>query len=261
MRVPAVCRLESYPTVHHLVSTVTGVLRDDADANETSLINFYKTAVAPIANAIVGAITADITNTNNTNGESALGDVIADAQRAYTQSSGAQFAFMNPGGLRTDLDFDNSPAGEPAGDITYRELFNVQPFGNTVNVATLTGADIKQVLEQQFQADQLKVNGGRESQLILGTNEGFSYSYDLSRAYGDRVLADTIRLDGVPIDPAATYRVAMNSFLAAGGDSFAAFTNGTDPVTGPVDVDTAVDFFKNHPSISPPPANHSTRVG
>lgn len=256
-------------------ATNVAVDRAHPDPDVQKIVDYWNARSAVAGNVVVGHITASITRAyngvdkdgkpaENRGGESSLGNLVADAQLAAMQQD--QFgrpviAFMNPGGLRTDLDFENSPAGEPAGDITYRELFNVQPFGNTVNVATLTGADIKQVLEQQFQADQLKVNGGRESQLILGTNEGFSYSYDLTRPYGDRVLSDTIKLDGVTIDPAASYRVAMNSFLAAGGDSFTAFTHGTDPVTGPVDVDTAVDYFKNQSPISPPPANHSTRVG
>jgi 5'-nucleotidase len=151
---------------------------------------------------------------------------------------------MNPGGLRTDIS---------AGDVTYSELFNVQPFGNTVNAITLTGADIKQVLEEQFQKDQ-----ARASQLILGTSEGFSYSFDLARPYGDRVDPCSITLDGQLLDPAGSYRVAANSFLIAGGDSFTGFTKGTDPVTGPVDVDTSVQYFRAHSPVSPPAVGHAT---
>jgi len=255
-------------------ATNVAVDRMHPDPDVQKIVDYWNARSATAGNVVVGHITASITRAygvdkdgkpiENRGGESSLGNLVADAQLAAMQQD--QFgrpviAFMNPGGLRTDLTFANSPAGEPAGDITYRELFDVQPFGNTANAVTLTGAQIKQVLEQQFQADQLKANGGRESQLILGTSEGFSYSYDLSRAYGDRVLADTIKLNGTTIDPAASYRVAANSFLVAGGDSFAAFTGGTDPVTGPVDVDTAVDYFKNRSPIDPPPANHSTRLG
>jgi 5'-nucleotidase len=154
-------------------------------------------------------------------------------------------AFMNPGGLRTDI---------LAGDVTYGELFAVQPFGNTVNATTLTGADIRGVLEQQFQ----NPGGPRASNLRLGTSEGFAYSFDTSQPYGQRVDPATITLDGVVVDPAASYRVVANSFLVGGGDSFTAFTNGTDPATGPVDVDTAVDYFTANSPVVPPAANHGT---
>ena len=127
------------------------VFRDDADASETALINFYKAAVAPIANRVVGSITADITNTNNPAGESALGDVIADAQRAYTLTSGAQFAFMNPGGIRTSLIFNASTGGEAPGQVTFGEAFAVQPFNNLVSTQDMTGQQIKDTLEQSFQ--------------------------------------------------------------------------------------------------------------
>jgi len=155
-------------------------------------------------------------------------------------------AFMNPGGLRTDI---------PAGQTTYKQLFDVQPFGNTVNAITVTGADIKQVLEQQFGADQ-----SRGTQLFLGTSQGLTYHFDPSRAYGDRVDPLSLTLNGTPIDPAARYRVVANSFLVAGGDGFTAFTNGTNPVTGPVDVDTAVTYFAQHSPVPPPAADHTTQT-
>jgi 5'-nucleotidase len=257
-------------------ATNVPVDRQHPDKAVQAIVNYWNARSAVAGNVVVGSITADITRAyggvdangkpiENRGGESSLGNLVADAQLAAMQQDQyghPVIAFMNPGGLRTDLDYEASEGGEQPGEITYRELFNVQPFGNTVNAATLTGADIKQVLEEQFQADQKKADGGRESQLILGTNEGFGYSYDLTRPYGDRVLADTITLNGVTIDPAQSYRVVMNSFLAAGGDSFTAFTSGTDPVTGPVDVDTAVDYFKNHGGpVSPPPADHATQIG
>ena len=119
------------------------------DADTKALIDKYRVAVAPIANRIVGTISADITRTTNAAQETALGDVIADAQLAYTQSTGAQIAFMNPGGIRTDLTYANSPGGEAPGQVTYGEAFAVQPFNNLVTTQTFTGAQIKDVLEQQ----------------------------------------------------------------------------------------------------------------
>ena len=251
-------------------ATNVPVTRSNPDPTVQGIVDYWNGRAAEAGNVVVGSITADITRAyggvdangkpiENRGGESSLGNLVARAQlEAMQQDQYGRpvIAFMNPGGLRTDLDYEAGLGGEQPGQITYRELYNVQPFGNTVNAATLTGAQIAQVLEQQFQADQ---TSGRRTQLILGTSDGFAYDYDLRQPYGQRV--SNITLDGAPLDPDAGYRVAMNSFLAAGGDSFTAFTSGTDPVTGPVDVDTSVAYFGLHSPVSPPPANHATRVG
>jgi 5'-nucleotidase len=143
-----------------------------------------------------------------------------------------------------------------AGDITYGEVFLVEPFGNTVNAITVTGADIKLALEQQFMLDQT-----RKTQLIMGTSEGFTYSYDLSQPFGSRVIAESVKLNGTMIQPGQSYRVVANSFLAGGGDSFTAFKNGTGMTTGPVDVDTLESYVVKHTPLSAPVANHSTKLG
>jgi 5'-nucleotidase, C-terminal domain len=136
------------------------------DAETKAFVDKYRVAVAPIANRIVGSISADITRTANAAQESALGDVIADAQLAYTQSAGAQIAFMNPGGIRTDHTFANSPGGEAPGQVTCGESFAVQPFNNLVTTQTFTGAQIKDVLEQQ------RFPGVSSSPLILQVSAG-----------------------------------------------------------------------------------------
>ena len=191
------------------------------DAETKALVDKYRVAVAPIANRIVGSISADITRTANAAQESALGDVIADAQLAYTQSAGAQIAFMNPGGIRTDLTFANSPGGEAPGQVTYGEAFAVQPFNNLVTTQTFTGAQIKDVLEQQ------RFPVVSSSPLILQVSAGFTYSYDATLPASSRVSDMT--LNGVPIDPAATYRVTTNDFLANGGDGFTTLTARHEP--------------------------------
>jgi 5'-nucleotidase len=225
------------------------------DAAQQALVNEYRTAVAPIANRIVGSITATITRTANPAGESPLGDVIADAQLAYTQTAGAQLALMNPGGIRTDLSFSNSPGGEAPGQVTYGEVFAVQPFNNLVVTQTLTGAQLKDVLEQQFPGFM-----GQTVQRILQPSAGFTFTYDTTRAPGERV--SNIRLNGTPIDPAATYRVTMNNFLADGGDGFTAFTAGTDRVTQDgFDVDALADYIGANSPVAPGPANRVTKAG
>src|SRR3982751_446537 len=142
------------------------------DAKAKKVADKYRTAVAPIANKIVGSITADITRTAGANGESPLGDVIADAQLAWTKSSNAQIALMNPGGIRADFDAEQSSGGEATGQVTYGEAFTAQPFNNLVVTQTFTGAQLKDVLEQQFVGF-----GGQTTQRILQPSAGFTYTY------------------------------------------------------------------------------------
>jgi 5'-nucleotidase len=215
----------------------------------------YRTAVAPIANRVVGRITADIVRDARPNGESPLGDVIADAQLAYTQTAGAQISLMNPGGIRAPLTFANSPGGEPPGDVTYGEVFTVQPFNNLVVTQTFTGAQLEAVLEQQFPGF-----GGQTVERILQPSAGFTYSYNETLPLGDRI--SDMELNGTPIDPAATYRVTTNDFLANGGDGFTNLALGTDRVVAPAfDVDALVAYLGAGAPVAPGPADRITRLG
>ena len=226
-----------------------------ADATLHSLVDKYRTAVAPIANRLVGSITADITRTMSAAGETPLGDVIADAQLAYTQSAGAQLALMNIGGIRQDLIFNESPGGELPGQVTFGEVFAVQPFNNLVTTISMTGAQLDTVLEQQY--------GGFMGQLstrVMQPSAGFTYDTNTSAALGDRV--SNIRLNGTAIDPAATYRVTVNNFLADGGDNFSVFKSGTDRVTqAGFDVDALAQYITAHSPVAPGPANRITKTG
>ena len=211
----------------------------------------YRTAVAPIANKVIGAVTADITNTPVPSGENPLGDVIADGMLAYTQSAGAQIAFMNPGGIRSSLTYANSPGGEAPGQVTYGEAFTVQPFNNLVVTLTYTGAQIKSVLEQQFAGF-----AGQTVTKILQVSNGFTYTYSSSAPLGSKV--SDLKLNGTPIDPSATYRVSTNDFVANGGDGFTNMTAGTDRATAPgFDVDSLAAYLGSAPA-SPGPANRIT---
>jgi 5'-nucleotidase len=214
----------------------------------------YRTAVAPISNRIVGKISSDIVTTAAPSGESPLGDVIADAQLKYTQTSAnAQIAFMNPGGIRASLVYNNSPGGEPAGDVTYGECFTVQPFNNLVVTQTFTGQQIKNVLEQQFVGF-----GGQTVQRILQVSNGFTYTYSASAPAGSKV--SNMAFNGAPISLTATYRVTSNDFLANGGDGFTNLSLGTDRVTAPgFDVDALVAYLGTGP-IAPGPVNRITRI-
>ena len=232
------------------------VTRDVAlDPAETAIVTKYNTAIAPIANRVVGSITSDITRASTGAGESALGDVIADAQLEASQSDGAQLALMNPGGIRADLTYSQISGGEQPREVTYGEAFTVQPFNNLVATEDLTGAQIKTVLEQQFCNAALTAP---RLNVILQPSAGFAYSWDSTQACGSKTSA--LSLNGVPIDPAATYRVTMNNFLADGGDGFPEFTHGTNRVTRGFDVDAFADYLGAHAPVPPGPRNRIARI-
>jgi 5'-nucleotidase len=225
---------------------------DTVDPAAKKLADKYRVAVAPIANRVIGSITADIVRDARPNGESPLGDVIADAQLAYTQSNGAQIALMNPGGIRASLTYAQSSGGEAPGQVTYGEAFTVQPFNNLVVTQTFTGAQLKDVLEQQFVGF-----GGQTTQRILQPSAGFTYSWSASAPAGSKVT--NLALNGTPIDPAAAYRVTTNDFLANGGDGFTNLTAGTDRATAPgFDVDALTAYLGAGTPVAPGPADRIT---
>ena len=174
--------------------------------------------------------------------EHALGNLIADSQLAATRSAGAQIALMNPGGIRADL----VPAAD--GTLTFGQIYSVQPFGNTLITKSFTGAQLLALLRNQF---------GPDRSTIFAASEGFSQT--LAReGEGYRFVSAT--LDGQPIDPQATYRVTMNSFLATGGDGFATFAEGTDAVTGPVDLDATEAYLDGEAVRALPRVNRITII-
>lgn len=227
------------------------------DAAETAIINKYDALSSAIANRVVGSQTATITRTANFAQETPLGDVIADAQLASTSPTdfgGAVVAFMNPGGIRADLVCSVACSPASPAPVTYNQLFTVQPFNNVMTVKTMTGDMIKRLLEQQFTVIAPGIR-------LLQVSHGFTYTYDLTQPAGSRVLAGTIRINGTPVDPLASYRVAMNNFLASGGDGFTVFNEGTNPLGGEIDLDALVAYFMKNSPISPGPQDRVTRIG
>jgi 5'-nucleotidase len=223
------------------------------DPTVTALIDKYDDLSAPLANLVIGQITTDLIRISNAAGESALGDVIADAQLEATVSpgfGGAAVAFMNPGGIRDNFLFLGSPAGEGDGNVTFGEAFSVQPFNNNLVTMTLTGQQIHDLLEEQFAAP---IN-------ILQVSNGFSYTWDASAAVGDRVDPASIMIGGGALDVAADYRVTVNNFLAGGGDGFSVLTLGTDLLIGEVDLDALVTYFGNNSPIAPGPQDRITKL-
>ncbi len=224
------------------------------DPTLTALIDKYEALAAPLANQVIGRITANILRANNAAGESALGDVIADAQLAATASPGfgeAVVAFMNPGGIRSDLLFAPSGAEAP-GEVTFGEAFSVQPFGNSLVTMTLTGQQIHDLLEQQWV--------GQPFPRILQVSNGFTYTWDAADPVGDRVDVADIAIGGVPIVAGNNYRVTVNSFLADGGDNFSVLTLGTNRLGGEVDLDALVTYFGLNSPVPPGSQNRITRL-
>lgn len=230
-------------------------LRSVAPATDLqALIDKYNAISAPFANRVIGSASAVLSRTQNAAGESPLGDIIADSQLAATASDGfgnAVIAFMNPGGIRTDITMA-STGGEPIGDVTYGEVFNVQPFGNSLVTMTLTGAQIDTLLEQQWV--------GQPSPRILQVSSGFAYSWSASAPNGSKVDRATITLNGVPLDAVGSYRVTVNSFLADGGDNFFALIQGTSRLGGAIDLDALEAYFAANSPVPPGPQNRITAI-
>jgi 5'-nucleotidase len=195
--------------------------------------------VAPLVNQQITTIASDIVRTQTAAGESPLGNLIADAQRAAT---GSDFAFMNPGGIRADLTYDAtaSNALDTDGAVLWGELFTVQPFGNTLVRIDLTGQQIVDVLNQQWTTNRmLQISG-------------LTYTWDASLPVGSKVIQ--VLKNGAPIDLAANYTVTVNSFLVGGGDGFTVFTLGTNQVGGQVDLDALIDHLRAQPQPVVAPA-------
>ncbi|GAA2269757.1 5'-nucleotidase [Streptomyces ruber] len=234
------------------------VTRDVEKAPDmTRLIDKWSELAAPIGNRAIGHISGDIGNSGT---ESPLGDLIADAQLAYGKELDPEtdLALMNPGGIRAPLTYAASGA-EGDGVVTYAEGFTVQPFANTVNLQTYTGAQLVQVLKEQVSGSNAA------SPKVLQVSANLTYTLDLTKSGADRVVTDSIRLNGEPVDETATYRVAMNSFLAGGGDGFTTLGAGTDPLVGADDLTALERYLLANSSadspLAPPAADRITIVG
>jgi 5'-nucleotidase len=217
------------------------VKRDLAPAPDmTALIDKYGTIAAPIETQVIGTATAAMTRTAVASGESQLGQIIADAQLAATDDPGypggpAVLALMNAGGIRADIN---------AGEITFGEAFDVQPFGNILVTMDMTGQDILDTLQQQF-------TGGGNG--ILQVSRSLTYTRTAAGATGQAEdLLSNVRINGVAIDPALTYRVTVNNFLADGGDNYTELRNGTNRNQGNIDLDEFVNYIKASGTITPP---------
>lgn len=232
------------------VNLVTGTYDDDAEVAD--IVAAAKANADELGAAVLGKLDAPLLRatkadgSENRGGESTLGNFVAEVQQWATSDEtfgGAQIAFMNPGGLRKDM-VGNAEGGYPA-DLTYAQAATVQPFANTLVNMTLTGRQVRQVLEQQWQPE-----GASRPFLRLGVSRGFVYTYDAQAEPGSRI--QDVRLNGDKVRMNAPYSVTVNSFLASGGDNFTAFKDGTDRRdTGQTDLQGMVDYMAEHGAADP----------
>lgn len=221
----------------------------DPDPKVEAIVEHYRKLAAPLAQRPVGRIVAEFDRRASAGGDNALGRLIADAQLAVTRNHGAQLAFTNPGGLRTDL---RASGGD--GVVIYADAFASQPFGNSLVTVTLTGAQLKQMLEQQWSATR------PERARILQPSRGFTYAWQASGTHGHRVVADSMRLDGRAIEADQTYRVTVNNFLADGGDGFRVLREATDRAAGPIDVDALTEYLSAASAARPLAPDRAPRI-
>jgi 5'-nucleotidase len=249
-----------------LVTATNHVVTQDVapDPAQSAILAKWEPLADEVGSVPVGEATATITRAvsggrEDRGAESSLGNLIADAQLWATTDNGAQLALMNPGGIRADL---------PSGTITYANAFDVQPFGNLLTTIPMTGAQIVSVLEEQCQPI-----GSSRPFLHMGVSAGFTYT--LSKTIVDTPLPDgttrrdcvdvsvtDVMLNGVPLDPAATYLVTANNFLVDGGDNFSTFLE-IDPslrVGAGVDLDALIAYLGEFSPVSPPGTDRVTEV-
>ncbi len=234
------------------MNAVNTIVRNDIpqDLDQSALIERVSAIVGPLENRVVGSATAILSNAGNSARESSLGDIIADAMLEATRDAPvgkAQIAFMNPGGIRASI----TPAG---GQVTYGQIFATQPFGNSVLTMSVLGSDIHDLLEQQW------AGGNEATPRVLQVSSGFSYTWDAAKPPGQRVDPTGIRLNGAVVVPGDRYRIAVNDFIAPGGDNFTVLRRGTDPVGFGTDVDLLERYFKEHVPVAPGPLNRIRRV-
>lgn len=219
------------------------------DAALTALVDRYAGLSAPLENRVVGKLVREVNAVVGPSGESTLGNLIADAHlfgTAAPDKGGAVIAFNNPGSLRAPIIPDAD------GGVKYGELFKAQPFQNDLIIMTLTGKQLKNLLEQQF--------GSGDRLRLLGVSKGFSYAWDNAKQHGEKIVPGSMKLNGAPVDPGLQYRVTANSFLAGGSEGMGLFREGTDRQVGMLDLEALVAMISAGSPITPPSVGRITRL-
>ena len=223
------------------------------DPAQTAVIAKWNTLAGPVKGRVIGSHVEEILGdaSGNRGIETPMVDLVADAilhGTAGPTKGNAQLALMNLGGVRASLKFPPK-YGEQVGEIAFGEAYDIAPFNNILVTLDLTGDQLRQILEQQYQPVPAR---GSRPMLFLGVSAGFTYAWDATAPQGSRVVAGSMQLNGTPIDMGATYRVGTLNFLADGGDLFTGFTGGTNRLGGPEDLANLVDYFRTHPDLKAP---------
>jgi 5'-nucleotidase len=209
------------------------------DPKIAAIVEHYRGRVAPLADRPVGRVVTPFERLPPDQGDSPAGRLIADAHLAATRGNGAQVAFTNTGGIRANL-----LPRRPDGVVTFGDIFTMQPFGNTLVTMTLSGAQLKSLLESQWRGTPARPH-------FLQPSATLAYAWRDDAPAGERVVAESIRIDGKPWERDAPYRVTVNSYLAAGGDRFRILVDGTDRSGGPLDVDALAQYLAQQSAKSP----------
>jgi 5'-nucleotidase len=218
----------------------------DPDPAVAVIVARYRERAAPLAMQPIGRIAAPFDRRASSGGDHALGRLIADAQLDASRAQGAQIAFTNPGGVRADL------RGTSDGVVSFADAYAVQPFGNTLVTLTLSGDQIRRLLEAQWSSP--------DRARMLQPSRGLSYAWSPRRAVGNRLVPGSLRLDGTPIESSLRYRVTVNDFLADGGDSFSVLREAGDRVGGVLDVDALVSFLRHNAATVPLAPDPTARI-
>lgn len=192
------------------------------DSGIKKFVGHYEQMAAPLVKRIVGTASKPITVQASPAGESALGDLVADSERAQMNSD---FAFINRGGIRTDI-------GQ--GNITYGRLYTILPFNDRLVKMTLTGKQIKQVLEEQW-------NGPNPKILQIS---GLRYTWMRNAPVGSKIIG-LRKADGTLLQMDRAYTVTVNAYISQGGDGLTVFSHGDNPVAGPNDLDALAHFIQS----------------
>ena len=227
------------------------------DPATNKLVQRYGALAAAMTEVVVGRLSAPLDRRANSAGESTLGNFIADAFLASTSGAAyggkpSQIAFMNRGGLRSDLSTSLS--------VSHGHLFNVMPFNDVVVAMDLTGQQLLRLLEQQWESPQPA--GGR----IMSVSNGFTYSWDASAPErapsggGQRIVPGSMKLNGEPIDMERVYRVTVNNFMSVGGDNYSILPKGLSRQDGEIDLITVKRYFERQGVIKPPELGRIVRV-
>jgi 5'-nucleotidase len=242
---------EPYQGASGMVALSEHFPRYQPDPAVAALVARYSAAAGPLANRVVGRLSGPALRETAPSGESVLGNLLADAHLAATrapETGGAQIAFTNQTSVRADI----VPAAD--GSVTFGQLFTAQPFGNNLIVKSMTGRQLRALLEQQFASG----SNTAERPIMLLPSRGLTYSYDLRLPVGQRIL--DLKLNGQTVGDDTSYRVTMNSFLATGGDNFTLFRDGTNSFGGPLDLEAIEAYLAANNPLAPPAADRVTRL-